>query len=251
VTPEELKLWKNYKENGCKSSREKLIIKYTRFVKLVAGKMAMNLPDNIERDDLISYGMIGLIDAVEKFSLDKNVKFETYASLRIRGAIFDELRALDWAPRSLRQGMKKLEKVMEKLSSELGRTPNDDEIAKEMNISLADLYKLYNNTKASLLLSLDEEYDDNEGTSTRRDYVKDDENNSPQTQLESEELKTMLSTALEELSEREKLVVTLYYYEELTLKEIAQILGVTDSRVSQLHTKAILRLRGKLGKMRE
>ncbi|MDD2715164.1 MAG: FliA/WhiG family RNA polymerase sigma factor [Candidatus Wallbacteria bacterium] len=251
MSEEELKLWNDYKENQNPKARERLIVKYTPFVKLIAGRMAMNLPKNIEEGDLMSYGMLGLIDAVEKFSLDKNVKFETYAQLRINGAILDELRNLDWAPRSLRQKMRVLEKITDDLSQKLGRTPNDEEIAREMNIPLEELYKLYNETKKSLLLSLNEIYEDEESSSSRLDFISDNGRNSPQELLESQELKDMLANALEELSEREKLVVTLYYYEELTLKEIAQILGVTDSRVSQLHTKAILRLRGKLGKMRK
>lgn len=251
VIEEELKLWKEYKETGSKSAREKLILKYTPFVKRIVGRLAMNLPDNVDRDDLISYGMLGLIDAIEKFSLDKNVKFETYAQMRISGAIYDELRQLDWAPRSLRQKVKILEKVISELSSKLGRTPRDDEIAKEMNISLEDLYKLYNESKKSLLISLDEEYEDSDGSSTRRDYVGDNGELSPHKYLEKQEIKQILADALKELSERERLVITLYYYEELTLKEIAQILDVTASRVSQLHTKAILRLRGKLNKFSE
>ncbi|MDD5089393.1 MAG: FliA/WhiG family RNA polymerase sigma factor [Candidatus Wallbacteria bacterium] len=241
-------LWKDFKENNSKKAKEKLIVKYAPFVKLIAGRVAMNLPKNIEEGDLAAYGMLGLIDAIDKFSLDKNVKFETYASLRINGAILDELRNLDWAPRSLRQKMKILEKVVDSLGMQLGRTPTDEEIAREMNIPLDELYKLYNETKKSLLLSLDEVYQDDENSSTRSDFIRDESRNSPQELLEDQELRETLASAIENLSERERLVVTLYYYEELTLKEIAQILGVTDSRVSQLHTKAILRLRGKLGR---
>lgn len=249
MTDEDLKLWQEYKEQNSAKAREKLIIKYTSFVRLIAGRMAMNLPKNIEEGDLISWGMLGLIDAVEKFALDKNVKFETYAQLRINGAIVDELRNLDWAPRSLRQKMKMLAKVCDELSMKLGRTPTDEEIAREMNIPLEELYKLYNEERKSNFVSTDEVYEDDDGSSSRSDFLSDGGKNSPQELLEGQELKQMLADALDELSEREKLVVTLYYYEELTLKEIAQILGVTDSRVSQLHTKAILRLKGKLSRV--
>ena len=200
---------------------------------------------------MVSYGILGLIDAIDKYDIDKNVKFKTYAKTRIRGAIFDELRILDWTPRSIRQKARKLEKAYAKLEGKLGRDAKDDEVAEYLGVDISELHKLFDETKKSLLLSLDEMfYDDDEGSS-RFDYIEDEKSENPQTKIEEAEAKKILADAISKLSDRERMVITLYYYEELTSKEIGKILGVSDSRVSQLHTKAILRLRGRLSRIKE
>ena len=245
------KLWEQYKVNHDPNIKDALIMTYASFVKYVAGRIAVNLPSNVEFDDLVSYGILGLIDAIDKYDLDKNVKFKTYAKTRIRGAIFDELRVLDWTPRSIRQKARKLEKAYAKLEGRLGRDAKDEEVAEYLQIDISELHKLFDETKKSLLLSLDEIfYDDDEGSS-RFDYIEDEKSDNPQSKIEEAEAKKILADAISKLSDRERMVITLYYYEELTSKEIGKILGVSDSRVSQLHTKAILRLRGRLSRIKE
>ncbi len=248
---EDQKLWEQYRTTHDQRIKDALIMKYASFVKYVAGRIAVNLPSNVEFDDLVSYGILGLIDAIDKYDSERNVKFKTYAKTRIRGAIFDELRILDWTPRSIRQKARKLEKAYAKLEGKLGRDAKDEEIAEFLNIDISELHKLFDETKKSLLLSLDEIfYDDDEGSS-RFDFVEDEKSDNPQSKIEEAEAKKILADAISKLSDRERMVITLYYYEELTSKEIGKILGVSDSRVSQLHTKAILRLRGRLSRIKE
>lgn len=244
---ENLDIWIRFKSNNDIKAKEELIIKYAHFVKYVAGRVAINLPPNVEFDDLVGYGTFGLIDAINKFDIERNVKFKTYAQMRIHGAIFDELRKLDWTPRSVRQRTKQLEKAYTELGNKLGRAATDEEIALELGIELKELYKLFNESKTSMFHSLDEIYKDDDN-STRMDFIEDDEAKNPETYLENEELKRSLADSIDNLPKREKLVISLYYFEELTLKEIGKILGVSDSRVSQLHTKAVIRLRGKIAK---
>lgn len=249
---EDLRLWTRYKETGNPAIREKLIVKYASFVKYVAGRMAINLPSNVEYEDLVSYGVFGLIDAIEKYDLDKKVKFKTYAKTRIRGAILDELRVLDWTPRSIRQKSKNLERAYIELEQTLGRDPTDQEVCEHLKIGLKEFHKLCDEAKQSLMISLDEGDPEGDGNVTRLDFLEDeDQRHTPERNAQREELKRILAEELTTLSERERLVITLYYFEQLTSKEIGRILGVSDSRISQLHTKAILRLRGKLGKVRE
>jgi len=248
---EDQKLWEQYRTTHDQRIKDALIMKYASFVKYVAGRIAVNLPSNVEFDDLVSYGILGLIDAIDKYDSERNVKFKTYAKTRIRGAIFDELRILDWTPRSIRQKARKLEKAYAKLEGKLGRDAKDEEIAEYLNIDISELHKLFDETKKSLLLSLDEIfYDDDEGSS-RFDFVEDEKSDNPQSKIEEAEAKKILADAISKLSDRERMVITLYYYEELTSKEIGKILGVSDSRVSQLHTKAILRLRGRLSRIKD
>jgi len=248
---EDQKLWEQYRHTHDQRIKDALIMKYASFVKYVAGRIAVNLPSNVEFDDLVSYGILGLIDAIDKYDSERNVKFKTYAKTRIRGAIFDELRMLDWTPRSIRQKARKLEKAYAKLEGKLGRDAKDEEIAEYLNIDISELHKLFDETKKSLLLSLDEMfYDDDEGSS-RFDFIEDEKSDNPQSKIEEAEAKKILADAISKLSDRERMVITLYYYEELTSKEIGKILGVSDSRVSQLHTKAILRLRGRLSRIKE
>lgn len=244
-------LWVQYKANRDQRIKDALILKYASFVKYVAGRIAVNLPSNVEFDDLVSYGILGLIDAIDKYDPDRNVKFKTYAKTRIRGAIFDELRVLDWTPRSIRQKARKLEKAYAKLEGKLGRDATDEEIAEFLKIDISELHKLFDETKKSLLLSLDEIFYDDEEGSSRFDFVENQKSDNPLLKIEEAEAKKILAEAISKLSDRERMVVTLYYFEDLTSKEIGKILGVSDSRVSQLHTKAILRLRGRLSRMRE
>ncbi|NCB39014.1 MAG: RNA polymerase sigma factor WhiG [Erysipelotrichia bacterium] len=248
---EDQKLWEQYNINHDQRIKDALIMKYASFVKYVAGRIAVNLPSNVEFDDLVSYGILGLIDAIDKYDSERNVKFKTYAKTRIRGAIFDELRVLDWTPRSIRQKARKLEKAYAKLEGKLGRDAKDEEIAEYLNIDISELHKLFDETKKSLLLSLDEIFYDDEEGSSRFDFIEDQKSDNPQSKIEEAEAKKILADAISKLSDRERMVITLYYYEELTSKEIGKILGVSDSRVSQLHTKAILRLRGRLSRIKE
>jgi len=248
---EDQKLWELYRTSHDQRIKDALIMKYASFVKYVAGRIAVNLPSNVEFDDLVSYGILGLIDAIDKYDTERNIKFKTYAKTRIRGAIFDELRGLDWTPRSVRQKARKLEKAYAKLEGKLGRDAKDEEIAEYLNIDISELHKLFDETKKSLLLSLDEIFYDDEEGSSRFDFVEDQKSDNPQLKIEETEARKILADAISKLSDRERMVITLYYYEELTSKEIGKILGVSDSRVSQLHTKAILRLRGRLSRIKE
>ncbi len=248
---EDQRLWLQYKDSRDQRIKDALIMKYASFVKYVAGRIAVNLPSNVEFDDLVSYGILGLIDAIDKYDPERKVKFKTYAKTRIRGAIFDELRVLDWTPRSIRQKARKLEKAYAKLEGKLGRDATDEEIAEFLKIDISELHKLFDETKKSLLLSLDEIFYDDEEGSSRFDFVENQKSDNPQAKIEEAEAKRILADAIGKLSERERMVITLYYYEDLTSKEIGKILGVSDSRVSQLHTKAILRLRGRLARLRD
>jgi RNA polymerase sigma factor for flagellar operon FliA len=251
LSDSDLELWKQYKATGDPHAKEDLILKYASFVKYVAGRIAMNLPDSVEFDDLVGYGIFGLIDAINKFNPERQVKFKTYAQTRIRGAIFDELRVLDWTPRSIRQKARELERTLVKIENDKGRAATDEEICLEMGISMKELQRVYNDTRGALLLSLDEICFDSENTSARMNFIENEKIDNPQESIEKLELKDLLADAIDKLSEREKLVVTLYYYEELTLKEIGKIIGVSDSRVSQLHTKAVSKLRGRLSKIKQ
>jgi len=239
-------LWQKYKNSHDPKIREQLILKYTPYVKYIANRVGMGLPPNVEVEDLYGYGIFGLIDAIEKFEPQRQIQFKTYAQTRIRGSILDELRKLDWTPRSVRQKARQLEKAYVHLENNLGRAATDEEIAEYMKISLEELYEWYKDTRGSFLLSLDDLlYSEDDGV-TVGDSVPASDADNPQNQIEQKELKQMLVKAINALAEREKLVLTLYYYEEMTLKEIGAILNVSDSRVSQLHTKAILKLRAKL-----
>lgn len=244
-------LWQNYKHSHDPKIREQLILKYTPYVKYIANRVAMGLPPNVEVEDLYGYGIFGLIDAIEKFEPQRQIQFKTYAQTRIRGSILDELRKLDWTPRSVRQKARQLEKAYVYLENSLGRAATDEEIAGYMKISLEELYDWYKDTRGSFLLSLDDLlYSEDDGV-TVGDSVPASDNDNPQNQIEQKEMKQMLVKAINALAEREKLVLTLYYYEEMTLKEIGAILNVSDSRVSQLHTKAILKLRAKLSAVKK
>ena len=239
------KLWEDYSKLKTNDVREKIIIEYASLVKIVAGRLSMYLGYNVEYDDLVGYGVFGLIDAVDKFDYHKGVKFETYASFRIRGAILDEIRKMDWIPRTLRQKQRKIDAAFQKIELELGRTATDSEVAKELEISLEDLETWQSQTKLSNLLSLDEYIET--GSEVKMESSLSSQFATPEKEVEKQELKDTLIKTLEALTEKEKKVIVLYYYEELTLKEISNILEVSESRVSQLHTKALQKMKVKLG----
>ena len=243
-------LWTAFKDDGDAHAREQLIINYSPLVKYVAGRLSINLPNTVETADLISYGIFGLIDAIEKFEPDRAIKFETYAIARIKGAILDELRAMDWVPRSVRARAREIERAYIKLENELRRTPTDAEVAAEIGVTEKDLADIFTKLSYTSVISFDElwtganEKDDNQ--TSILGSIKDESAEDPVTSFEAEEVKEILADSIEKLPERERLVIALYYYEGLTLKEIGQILSVTESRVSQLHTKAVLRMRARL-----
>lgn len=239
------KLWQEYIKTGSSEIREQLIVEYAQLVRLVAGRLSMYLGYNVEYDDLVGYGIFGLIDAIDKFDYNKNVKFESYASLRIRGAILDQIRKMDWLPRSIRQKQKKIDAAMSKIELETGHVATDEEIAEELEISVDELNNWQGQTKASSLISLDE-YTES-GSEGKMESLNNTHFDQPEEVLEKEELKTKLVEAINSLTEKEKSVITLYYYEEMTLKEISLVLDVSESRVSQLHTKALNRMKKKLG----
>ncbi|HYP24390.1 MAG TPA: RNA polymerase sigma factor WhiG [Actinomycetota bacterium] len=241
--------WAEYKSTGSGKARDSLILHYSPLVKYVAGRVAVGLPANIEQADLISYGIFGLIDAIDKYDQSRNIKFETYAISRIRGAIIDELRAIDWVPRSVRFKAREVEKAYSSLENKLKRPPSDKEIADEMGISVDDLHHIYTQLSTVSLVALDElmAVDGGQGDKLSLvDTLEDTKTVSPMDAFESVEMKDILTEAVNKLPEREKVVVTLYYYEGLTLAEIGQVLGVTESRICQMHTKAVLALRGKI-----
>lgn len=244
----QIELWKQYSENRSSDLREKLIIEYAHLVKYIAGRLSIYFGQNVEYDDLIGFGVFGLIDAIDKFDLSKGVKFETYASLRIRGSIIDSIRELDWIPRSLRQKSKELERTYREVENELGRSATDKDVADKLGISIDEFYKILNNVNVGSLVSLEEFLEQNYeiGFSTSSLNM----GNSPESHIDDLELKEILGDAINKLPEKEKKVVTLYYFEELTLKEISAIMKVSESRISQLHTKAILRLKGKLARQK-
>lgn len=241
------RLWLEYAKKPTAELREKIIIEYAGLVKIVAGKLSMYLGYNVEYDDLVGYGTFGLIDAIDKFDYGKGVKFETYASLRIRGAILDQIRKMDWLPRTVRQKQKKMDAAYQKIEAVAGRMATDDEVAAELEISVDELDSWQAQTKASGLISLDGylEQGSEGGISSIAEGV--EEAKQPEAALEKQEIKRLLLEALEMLTEKEKKVILLYYYEELTLKEISEVLEVSESRISQLHTKAIQKLRCRLG----
>ncbi len=225
------------------------MIAYSPLVKYVAGRMSSGLPAHVDEADLISYGLGGLISAIERFDLTREIKFETYAITRIRGAIIDELRTLDWVPRSVRARAREIERVNMKLEGRLQRAPSDEEMASELTISLEEFHDALVQISNSTIAALDELWSvsDTAGDQVSLlDTLADRGAPDPQALVDQGELRDRIADAIAALPEREKLVVALYYYENLTLREIGEVLGVTESRVSQLHTKAVLRLRSKL-----
>lgn len=245
--PTMIKKYKDGAKKIDKRTKEKLILEYAPLIKFIAQKIAVRLPSNIEFDDLVSSGVIGLMDAIDKYDPSRDNKFKTYAEFRIRGAILDELRAQDWVPRSVREKAKQLERAHVRLEQGLGRMPTEDELTTELNISKEEYYELLNQVKSVSILSLDEAGSFN--SSDRKSILSLLESckiPSPITQLNLKAVKEVVTKAIEALPEKQRLVLSLYYYEDLNLKEIGEVLDVTESRVSQLHTQAILWLRRKL-----
>jgi RNA polymerase sigma factor for flagellar operon FliA len=243
-------LWRRYKTSGDERARERLVVAYSPLVKYVAGRMGSGLPAHVEEADLISYGLGGLISAIERFDLSREIKFETYAITRIRGSIIDELRSLDWVPRSVRARARAIERANQKLEAKLQRAPTDEEMARELEMSLEEFQDALLQISNSTIVALDELWSTSDASGdsvSLLDTLPDRGAPDPEAAVDQSELRDRIADAIAALPEREKLVIALYYYENLTLREIGEVLGVTESRVSQLHTKAVLRLRSKLG----
>lgn len=239
------RLWIEYTHSKSSAIREQIIIEYVSLVKVVAGRLAVYLGSNVEYDDLVSYGIFGLIDAIDKFDYGKGIKFETYASLRIRGSILDQIRKMDWIPRSVRQKQKSIEAAMKKLETEKGPNYSDDDMARELGISEEEYLSWLGQTNISNISSLEDfmEQGNEVRASANMSYLRIE----PESIVEEKELKNSLAEALNTLTEKEKSVVLLYYYEEMTLKEISQAMDVSESRVSQLHSKALKKMKAFLG----
>jgi RNA polymerase sigma factor for flagellar operon FliA len=242
-------LWRLCKEEEDERARERLVVAYSPLVKYVAGRMAAGLPSHVEEADLISYGLIGLIGAIERYDLERDIKFETFAVSRIKGAIIDELRSLDWVPRSVRAKARDVEKVHGQLENQLLRAPTEEEMASKLGVDVEEFRSTLLEIANSSVLALDDLWtiaDAEGGQVSLLDTISDPNAVDPHEEIKAVELKDRLADAIESLPDRERLVVALYYYENLTLREIGEVLGVTESRVSQLHTKAVLGLRGRL-----
>jgi RNA polymerase sigma factor for flagellar operon FliA len=239
------RVWKEFKESGEQGARERLILHYAPLVKYVAGRLGAGLPQSVEQSDLVSNGMFGLMDALEKYDPGREVKFETYAIPRIRGAIIDELRAMDWVPRSIRSKARGVEKAHTQLEAKLGREPTDPEVAERLGLDIGELHEVLTQISLVSVMALEESVGGDERGEQRSliDTLADVAGGDPSTGLEGQEMRSILSAAINSLSEREKVVITLYYFEGLTLAEIGEILGVTESRVCQIHTKAVGSLR--------
>ncbi|MCR5627773.1 MAG: FliA/WhiG family RNA polymerase sigma factor [Lachnospiraceae bacterium] len=240
------KLWDQYAANRSAEIREKIIIEYAPLVKIVAGRLGMYLGYNVEYDDLVGYGVFGLIDAIDKFDFTKDVKFETYASLRIRGAILDQIRKMDWIPRTIRQRQKKIDEAVKNIESSTGRAATDAEVATSLGITDDEYAEWQSQMAVTNVVSLNEFMD--QGTEAPIKDSVSQKQASPEEVVEKEELKKTLAEALELLTEKERKVIVLYYYEELTLKEISNVLEVSEPRVSQLHARELQKMKEKLGK---
>lgn len=240
------KLWAEYAKSGSPDLREKIILEYAPLVKIVAGRLSMYLGYNVEYDDLVSYGIFGLIDAIDKFNPNKDVKFETYASLRIRGSILDQIRKMDWIPRTVRQRQKMITQAISEIEAAQGRPATDEEVAAALGISQEEYDSWQSQMKVTNVVSLDDFVEQGSDVADNRGLSSQIER--PEEHLEKEELKKMLAEALNLLTEKERKVIVLYYYEELTLKEISNIMEVSESRVSQLHTKGLAKMKDKMGK---
>lgn len=239
------KLWEEYGKARTPEIREKIILEYAPLVKLVAGRLSMYLGYNVEYDDLVGYGIFGLIDAIDKFDSMKAVKFETYASLRIRGAILDQIRKMDWIPRTIRQRQKKIDTVIKEIEATYGRNATDEEIAAGLGISESEFCEWQSQMKITNVVSLNEFME--QGSEVPAENNRNAHFDSPEEVIEKGELKKVLEEALELLTEKERKVIELYYYEELTLKEISSILEVSESRISQLHTRGLQKMKTRMG----
>lgn len=245
---EEIKMWKKYKRTKSAHLREEIVKKYLYLVKYVAGRVAVSLPPNVEFNDLVSYGILGLFDAITKYDVSQGNKFETYAVSRIRGSIMDELRKLDWAPRLLRKKAREVERMCKELEEKLGRLATDHELSEALGISTDELNTIYSDLNSTSFLSLDEVWQNDDGNKpiSRLQTIEDSLITNQFSYVNQSEVKDILATVISELPEKEKLVIVLYYYENLTLREIGEILDVSESRVCQIHTKVVTRLRSHL-----
>ena len=252
-TRPEDELWLEYKHTQDPQLRELFIIKYAPLVKYVAGKVAVGMPNNVEFDDLVGYGVFGLLDAIDKYEPEKNVKFNTYAVTRIRGAIFDELRSIDWVPRSVRQQSREIEEVIADLEARLGHAATDSEIAEALGMSVEEFHQVLLKISGTSIISLTDlrfGSDDSEQTPVV-DSIEAPASLNPDVIVEREDMKRIIVDAINELPDREKKVLIMYYYEDMTLREIGKVLEVTESRVSQIHTSANLKLKAKLSNIRK
>ncbi len=243
------RLWQEYGKNKDQHVRDRLILTYSPLVKYVAGRISVGLPSHVDEGDLVSYGLLGLINAIERFDLDRDIKFETYAISRIKGAIIDELRSMDWVPRSVRSRAREIERAIGELENKFKRAPTDEEICKELDITEEEFHVNLAAIHRSSIAALDELWtiaSTGGDTVSLIDTIEDPHAAEPARHYTEEETKNVIADAIRRLPERERLVIVLYYYEELTLREIGEILGVTESRISQLHTKAVLRLKVRL-----
>lgn len=239
------KAWQDYAKTKDSRLKQELILEYATLVKFVAGRLSIHIGQHVEYDDLVSYGIFGLIDAIDKFDYTKGIKFETYASLRIRGAIIDNIRKLDWVPRTLRQKNKQLELAYREVEAELGREPSELELAEKLDMTLEETKELIRKASVVSLVSLDDYLEQNHEVDFKSNYGKKE---SPEGHYEIKEVKELLADAIDKLSEKEQKVISLYYFEDLTLKEISKIMEVSESRISQIHSKAVFRLNTRLGK---
>ncbi|MGN6371840.1 MAG: RNA polymerase sigma factor WhiG [Solirubrobacteraceae bacterium] len=247
-------LWRRYKSEGDDRARERLVVAYSPLVKYVAGRTAAGLPPHVDEADLISYGLVGLISAIERFDPSREIKFETYAITRIKGAIIDELRSIDWVPRSVRSRAREIERANAKLEHRLQRAPTDEEMAQELGLTVPELHESLLAISHSSVAALDELWSVSDSSGDQvslMDTIEDPNAPDPSHALDVGDLKDRIADAIASLPEREKLVIALYYYENLTLREIGEVLGVTESRISQLHTKAVLRLRSRMQEAEE
>jgi RNA polymerase sigma factor for flagellar operon FliA len=242
-----LKALETYRKTGDMKLREKILLSYLPLAKQIAGRLVISLPKSVELEELVNAGLMGLVKAIDRFDPSVGVKFETYAIPRIKGAIFDVLREMDWAPRSVRAKARHVEEAIQKLTAKLHRSPNDDELAKEMGLDIPEFYRVLDDTSIVSLFSLDDQLISSSGDEINLfEMVEAGEEAGPLFGVEKEELKRATVNAIKNLPEQERLVIALYYYEELTLKEIGAVLEISESRVSQIHTKAILSLRSQL-----
>ncbi|NLW44646.1 MAG: FliA/WhiG family RNA polymerase sigma factor [Syntrophomonadaceae bacterium] len=249
MKPDLMQLWQRFKEEDDQNAREELVIHYSYLVKYMANRMAINLPSSVEVDELISYGIEGLIEAADKFDYQRKIKFETYAIARIKGAMIDGLRAMDWVPVSVRQKSKELEKAYNRVETKLGRNATDQEVAEELGITVEQFQTLLREVSLATVLYLEDFLPGEDGSNRRiMDIIEDEQADNALDMAELMDTKRVLAEAISRLPEKEKLVLELYYYEGLNLKEIGAVMGLSESRISQLHSKAILRLRGRLSR---